>query len=88
LRSECAAGIYPLAIINTQAHFDHYSAVAMLQCSFQVQFYLHSNDERLLKHADLYRCMAGDSTLFDIPTVNEYLDGKSELEIGGWRLAC
>ena len=43
-----------IAIINTHAHFDHVVSVADLVKKYQCPFYLHSNDERLLKSANLY----------------------------------
>lgn len=57
------------AILNTHAHYDHVGAVAALRSLYEVPFYLHSADERLLKSANLYRMMFGAREAIKIPSV-------------------
>lgn len=44
----------PMAILNTHAHYDHVGAVAALMERYDIPFYLHSGDKRLLLRANLY----------------------------------
>jgi hydroxyacylglutathione hydrolase len=71
----------PLAIINTHAHFDHIASVSNLQIYFNIPFYLHSYDEKLLKSANFYMKFFGGISTINIPNVNFYLDNISELSI-------
>ena len=38
-----------LAILNTHAHYDHIGGIYELKETFSVPFYLHSEDQKLLK---------------------------------------
>lgn len=62
------------AIINTHAHFDHVVAVADIKEIYQIPFYLHSKDERLLKSANLYMSLFEGESKIGIPSVDFYLD--------------
>lgn len=50
-----ALGHTPKAIMNTHAHFDHVGAVSDLMEKYNIPFYLHKGDKRLLSQANLYR---------------------------------
>ena len=39
----------PLFIINTHGHFDHIGAVRYIQRHFSIPFYIHSDDDYLIK---------------------------------------
>jgi hydroxyacylglutathione hydrolase len=62
------------AIFNTHAHFDHIVSVSDMKKKYQCDFYLHSNDERLLKSANLYMKLFEGDEKIEIPTVDVYLD--------------
>ena len=63
-----------IAILNTHGHYDHVGAVHNLKEEFNVPFFLHSNDQRLLNHANLYLKLFHGSTLIQIPKVDYYFD--------------
>lgn len=63
-----------IAIVNTHAHFDHVVSVADLLKKYQCPFYLHSEDERLLKSANLYMKLFEGEGKIETPVVNHYLD--------------
>jgi glyoxylase-like metal-dependent hydrolase (beta-lactamase superfamily II) len=62
------------AIVNTHAHYDHIGAITKLKDKFLIPFFLHSEDEKLLKTANLYAKLFDDSDPIKIPTVDYYLD--------------
>jgi hydroxyacylglutathione hydrolase len=67
-----------LGIINTHAHFDHIISVQSLQKKLNCDFYLHSNDNKLLRRANLYRTVFGSTEFIKIPIVNYYVDKISK----------
>ena len=62
------------AILNTHAHYDHIGAVEELKKEFTVPFYLHSQDLRLLKHANFYVKLFHGAGPVSIPDIDFYLD--------------
>ncbi|OFV91967.1 MAG: hypothetical protein A3H95_16015 [Acidobacteria bacterium RIFCSPLOWO2_02_FULL_64_15] len=81
-----AQGFRPLAILNTHAHFDHVGGVYDVRERYKAPFHLHSYDKRLLSHANLYRVLAGDKTVYSTPLIDKHLDAVSPLQLGGWRI--
>ena len=63
-----------LAIVNTHAHYDHIGAVVDLKEKFSIPFYLHSQDLKLLKHANLYRQIFDGEDILPIPIVDYFFD--------------
>ena len=63
-----------IAILNTHAHYDHIGAISSLKDKFSVPFFLHSNDKKLLKSANLYATLFEGSEYVLIPTVEYYYD--------------
>jgi hydroxyacylglutathione hydrolase len=63
-----------LAIINTHAHYDHIGAVQYLKNKYQLPFFLHSADSRLLKSANLYARLFDETSILKIPKVDYYFD--------------
>ena len=61
-------------ILCTHAHFDHVGAAANFQSKYNIPFYLHSKDRRLLTQSNLYRKLAGSSDVFGTPRIDFYLD--------------
>lgn len=58
----------PIAILNTHAHYDHIGAVADLVDRYQIPFYLHAGDEKILKQANLYKILFESKKSVRIPT--------------------
>ena len=79
----CSKNLTPVAILNTHAHFDHITSVYELQEKYNIPFYLHSNDKKLLKTANLYMKLFGGSNIIKIPKVDHYLDEVSNLVFNG-----
>lgn len=61
-------------IINTHGHFDHIGAVTEIKEKYNVPFYIHSNDKRLVTQGNLYRRMVGDTRIYRTPLIDEFLD--------------
>ena len=60
----------PIAVINTHAHYDHIGAVSALLAKYDIPFYLHKGDEKLLKQANLYKILFESKQSVNIPTFN------------------
>jgi hydroxyacylglutathione hydrolase len=60
-------GVQPVAILNTHAHYDHVGAVSALIQKFEVPFFLHGNDKKLLKQANLYKMLFESKNNISIP---------------------
>jgi glyoxylase-like metal-dependent hydrolase (beta-lactamase superfamily II) len=61
-------------IINTHGHFDHIGAVADIKEKYKIPFLIHSKDKRLVNQSNLYRKIAGDSSIKKTPAIDKYLD--------------
>ena len=59
-----------IAIVNTHGHFDHIGAVAALKEKFQVPFYLHGADARLVERGNLFRMVFESHEPIRIPTID------------------
>jgi hydroxyacylglutathione hydrolase len=68
-------------IINTHGHFDHIGAVTDIKEKYKVPFLAHSKDKRLIGQGNIYRKMAGDSTIKKTPVIDIYLDNLTYLEL-------
>jgi len=63
----------PLAILNTHAHYDHIGAVSTLVQKYNIPFYLHKNDERIMKQANLYKILFESKDSIAIPLFDKDL---------------
>ncbi len=70
-----------LAIWNTHAHLDHVGAVQMVKEEFGIPFYLHADDELLLKNVPRQAAMFGLASP-PVPGIDSYLKAPSELCLG------
>lgn len=62
-----------IAVINTHAHYDHIGAITELLEKYRVPFYLHKEDERLLKQANLYKIIFESKLSVKIPPFDQDL---------------
>jgi glyoxylase-like metal-dependent hydrolase (beta-lactamase superfamily II) len=72
----------PAMILNTHGHFDHIGAVSELKKKYNIEFYLHKNDEELLSHSVSNAALYGVE-VSEIPRVDCYLRDGDIIEFGG-----
>lgn len=70
------------AIINTHGHYDHVAGVSVLKDLYQVPFYLHVKDIKLLKAANFYRQIFEGGKNIQIPKVDVALNEQVSIQIG------
>lgn len=63
----------PCAVINTHAHYDHLGAVAELVKTYHIPFYLHAGDRNLLRQANMYKVLFGETESIEVPATFEDL---------------
>ncbi len=81
-------GLKPCAILNTHAHYDHIGSVSALLEGYHIPFYLHKGDAVLLRQANLYRTLFGETeSLLIPPTFLDLSEENGFLEIGGFVIA-
>ena len=66
-------GAVPIAILNTHAHYDHIGAVSALLQKYSMPFFLHGDDAKLLKQANIYKIMFESKDSISIPSFGEDL---------------
>ena len=71
-----------LAIINTHAHHDHTGAVYAVKEHFKIPFYLHSKEQKNLKHLNLFAKMIEKREMIKTPEIDAALDNIEELKFG------
>ncbi|MEI6347457.1 MAG: MBL fold metallo-hydrolase [Bacteroidota bacterium] len=71
----------PVAILATHAHWDHISAVDELKTHYNIPFYLHQNEAKLLKSLNLYRMLVAKMPLVNIPKVDYKLVSDNVFQI-------
>ena len=64
----------PLAIINTHGHYDHIGAVEYLSKEYDVDFFLHSRDAKLVKRANVYKIIFDSGKNVEVPKRHRALD--------------
>jgi hydroxyacylglutathione hydrolase len=67
----------PMAIYNTHGHYDHIGAIEELKEKYNLTFYIHSADKKLIKHGNLYRLIFDDIKVIKIPKVDFDLERNS-----------
>lgn len=68
-------------IICTHGHFDHIGAAYVLQQKYEIPFFIHSKDKRLITQGNLYRNMLGDTKIYKTPKIDDYLDDMEFLDL-------
>lgn len=64
----------PLAIFNTHGHYDHIGAVSQLSREYDIDFFLHSGDARLVKRANVYKLVFDSGKNVEVPEKFNALD--------------
>jgi glyoxylase-like metal-dependent hydrolase (beta-lactamase superfamily II) len=63
-----------IAILNTHGHFDHIGAVQDFKDKYEIPFYIHSKDKRVVHQANLLRKFAGVKQVLQTPKIDFHLD--------------
>jgi glyoxylase-like metal-dependent hydrolase (beta-lactamase superfamily II) len=71
----------PIKILNTHAHFDHIGAVQKIREFYKIPFYLHKDDEELLKMAPQTSMMVG-FPIAEVPEIDSFLKEGDVFELG------
>lgn len=78
-------GVQPVAILNTHAHYDHIGAISGLMQKYEIPFFLHGDDAKLLKQANLYKILFETKNSISIPTFGEdFAAGPEDLRVAGF----
>lgn len=77
----------PSALVMTHAHYDHIGAATDLIERYQVPFYLHGSDRKLLKQANIYKLLFESRTNIRVPEFDRDLaSAPPETKIGGFQV--
>ena len=80
-----SGNVTPIAILNTHGHFDHVGAVVDMVDTYDIPFYIHDADTRLVSSANIYRLLFKTKTSISIPTINYPLtDDVNSLTLGNF----
>ena len=78
----CNKNIRLKGIINTHAHFDHLGAVSQFKEKYDLPFFVHSLDKRLVGQANLYRKLANGVGIFSTPHIDGFIDQIPSFKLG------
>jgi glyoxylase-like metal-dependent hydrolase (beta-lactamase superfamily II) len=73
----------PIAILSTHGHFDHIGGVASIQNEYDIPFYLHELDLKLLQSANFFLLVAKIKHRISIPEPSVLFTQKREKIIIG-----
>lgn len=74
------AGYKLKAIVATHGHYDHILNVSKLQHNYNVPFYLHPGDKKLIKHANFYLKLFHGNKIIRIPAVDFFISDLGLLD--------
>ena len=82
-----ANGWRPLAILNTHAHYDHVGAIVPLMARYNIPFYMHGGDARLLARANMYKVIFGSPDVIHVPKItHDIRDEAPHFAIGAFEI--
>ncbi|MEE8335148.1 MAG: MBL fold metallo-hydrolase [Candidatus Neomarinimicrobiota bacterium] len=76
--------LQPAAILNTHAHLDHVGAVSLLKQTFDIPFYLHTEEKLILEHFTESRRLFGFPPEKE-PVVDIWFNNDSPLTVADFR---
>ena len=76
----------PIAILATHAHWDHISAVEALVSHFKIPFFIHKNEQKLLKSLNLYRMLVAKMEFVKIPKIDFELISENPVSINSFEI--
>ena len=68
-------------ILTTHGHFDHIGAVYEFQQEFNLPFYIHSKDKKILHQANLYCKLAGSDKIIKTPEIHGFIDNFEKFDL-------
>lgn len=74
------------AVLATHAHFDHVGAVTEVKARFNLPFYMHRNEMKLLRYANLLGGVLKKEKKIRIPGVDEFIEDETPLRFGSIHL--
>ncbi len=81
--------LVPMAIYNTHGHYDHIGAVHDLKLKYDIKFFVHSGDKKIIKHGNLYRIIFDDTKMIKIPKIDYLLESENNSLIPSeWKFEC
>lgn len=86
LRALQRRGLTPVAMVATHAHFDHVLAAKALREKTGAPFYLHREDEPILKEMQERTMDFLGVSVGPPPKIDRYLEEDDVLEVGGYKL--
>ena len=75
-------GLRLKGILCTHGHYDHIVNVSRLQKTYNVPFYIHMADTKLVKHANLYIKLFNGKSIIDIPIIDCLLQNNDNIDFG------
>jgi hydroxyacylglutathione hydrolase len=74
-------GLKPVGIMNTHAHIDHVLGVEAVKVKYNIPFYLHQQEEPVLKAVKSYASNYG-FPVFEEPAIDGYLKEGRKIKFG------
>jgi hydroxyacylglutathione hydrolase len=78
---EHLSGLNLKAILCTHGHYDHIVNVSKLQKDYGIPFYIHKDDSKLVKHANLYIKLFNSDQIIKIPKIDYLLEDNNNLNL-------
>ena len=80
LIKEYLTGYKLKGIIATHGHYDHILNVSKLKKEYNVLFYMHPADKKLVKHANFYLKLFNGEDIIEIPEVDVWINDSETLD--------
>ena len=73
------SNLKPIAVLATHGHYDHIINVSKIQLDYNVPFFIHSDERKLIKHANFYLKLFHIEKTITIPVVNKIFNDLDSL---------